>query len=255
MKKTQQMLGLPVIEVSSGNQLGTVAGMVVNPEQGSLECLLLERVKWYGEMRALPFGSVLGVGEFAVTILNGSDVFPVSSKQELVSILERDIQLIKSGVMTRSGKYIGSVQEFIVDEQSGKIKGCQVAAEDGGEFVIPGEKVITYGAKFLIIEDGNEEYTVKDLSETKTAVSAKKEAPKTSGLTAAAESGTAGGGDPVELFEARQRQYLAGKKATKKIVGTGGQVIIEEGDVITEEIIEKALAMDKYIELTMNVSD
>lgn len=254
MKKTQEMLGLPVIEVSSGNQLGTVAGIVVNPEQGSLECLLLEREKWYGEMRALPFGAVLGVGEFAVTILNSGDVFPVSAKKELVSILERDIQLIKAGVMTKSGKYIGTVQEYVVDEQSGKIKGCQVVKEDSGEFIVPGEKVITYGSKFLIIEDGQEEYAVKELSESKPSGATRKETSRTAGTTVEKEK-SIDSGDPVELFEARQRQYLAGKKATKKIVGTGGQVIVEEGAVITEEAIEKALAMDKYIELTMNVSD
>lgn len=254
MKKTEQILGLPVIEVSSGNQLGTVAGVVVNPEQGSLECLLLEREKWYSEMRALPFGAVLGVGEFAVTVLNGGDVFPVSAKKDLVSILERNIQLIKAGVMTRSGKYIGTVQEYLVDVQSGKIKGCQVVAEDGGEFVVPGEKVMTYGSKFLIIEDGHGDYAVKELSESKPSGAVRKDPPKAAGVPADKEKSIESG-DPVELFEARQRQYLTGKKATKKIVGTGGQVIVEEGAVITEEIIEKALAMDKYIELTMIVSD
>lgn len=255
MKKTQQILGLPVIDVSTGNQLGKVEGIAVNPDQGNAEYLLLEREKWYGEMRALPYGAVLGVGEFAVTVLNGSDVFQVSAKPELVATLERDVQVVKAGVMSRSGKYIGTVPEFIVDEQSGKIKGCQVTAEGGNEFVVPGEKVLTFGSKFLIIEDGYESYVVKELSEVKpVAAPAKKESSRTgAGVADKEKSGAAS--DPVEVFEARQRQYLAGKKATKKIVGTGGQVIVDEGAVITEEIIEKSLSMDKYIELTMNVSD
>lgn len=254
MKKTQQIMGLPVIEVSSGSQLGAVAGIVINPDQGSVECLLLEREKWYGEMSALPHGSVVAVGEFAVTVLNGSDVFPVGSKPELVAVIERDVQLIKAGVMTRSGKFIGNVKEYAVDEQSGKIRGCEVMAEDGSEFVVPGEKVLTYGSKFLIVEDGYEGYITKDLAESKPAAGGRKDAPRAVHQAADKQKGSAAG-DPVEVFEARQRQYLAGKKATKKIVGTGGQVIVEEGAAITEEIIEKALAMDKYIELTMNVSD
>lgn len=250
MKKTQEIMGLPVIEVSTGNQLGKVEGIVVNPDQGGVECLLLERDKWYGEMRALPYSAVLGIGEFAATVLNGSDVFPVSAKPDLVSILEKDVQVIKAGVMTRSGKYVGTVSEYMVDEQSGKIRGCQVSADGGGEFTIPGEKVLTFGSKFLIIEDGHENYTVKELSEAKPAME-KKEAYRTGFAADRAEDSS----DPAEVFEARQRQYLTGKRATKKIVGTGGQVIVEEGAVITDEIVEKALAMDKYIELTMNVSD
>ncbi len=252
MKKTEQILSLPVIEISSGNQLGTVAGIVVNPDRGEVECLLLDRTNWFAEMRALPFGAVLGVGEFAVTILNGSDVFPVSSKADLVSILEKNIQVVKAGVMTRSGKFIGSVSEYMVDDQSGKLVGCEVVTEDGGGFVVPGEKVLTYGSKFLVIEDGYEGYVVKELSPTKPGMAVHEPVKPVRPAEGKDKKPLT---DPVEVFEARQRQYLAGKKANKKITGTGGQVIVAQGEVITEEVIEKALSMDKYIELTMNVSD
>jgi uncharacterized protein YrrD len=247
MKKTQQVLGLPVIEISSGEQMGSVSGIVVNPEQGKVECLLLDRTSWYGEMRALPFGAVLGIGEFAVTISQGNEVFPVSAKADLVSLLERNIQVIKAGVMTKSGKYIGTVSEFEMDDKSAKILGCEIVTEDGGSLVIPGEKVLTFGAKFLVVEDGYMEQN--NLQENKPA----EKGPEPVKPAAKAKNDPIP--DPVEVFEARQRQYLAGKKATKKIVGAGGQVIVGEGQVITEEIIEQALAADKYIELTMNVSD
>ncbi|HBV97340.1 MAG: hypothetical protein JL50_08810 [Peptococcaceae bacterium BICA1-7] len=257
MKKTQQVLGLPVIEISSGEQMGFVSGIVVNPEQGKVECLLLDRVSWYGEMRALPFEAVLGVGEFAATISKGDEVFPISAKADLVSLLERNVQVIKTGVMTRSGKYIGSVSEFAIDIHTGKIMGCEVASDDGGGFVVPGEKVVTFGAKFLVVEDGYEDYSESELKESepkeiKAEPAVKSPEPVKPSAKAKNEAPAA---DPVEVFEARQRQYLAGKKVTKKIVGTGGQVIINEGEIITEETIEKALAADKYIELTMNVSD
>lgn len=252
MKKTQQVLGLPVIEISSGEQMGLVSGIVVSPEQGKVECLLLDRVSWYGEMRALPFEAILGIGEFAATVSRGDEVFPVSSKADLVALLERNVQVIKAGVMTKSGKYVGTVSEFSLDVKTGKILGCEIAAEDGGGFVVPGEKVVTYGAKFLVVEDGYEENSGSDLMESKEAPLGKSPDPVKPAAKAKNEAPPA---DPVEVFEARQRQYLAGKKATKKIVGTGGQVIINEGETITEETIEKALAADKYIELTMNVSD
>jgi uncharacterized protein YrrD len=254
MKKTQQIIGLPVIEISSGNQLGEVAGIVVNPDQGIVECLLLDRKNWYGEMRALPYSSVQGVGEFAITVLSGSDVSPVSKSPELLSILDRNIQVLKAGVMSRLGRYIGTISEYLVDDKSGKIKGCEVVTEEGDDFIIPGEKVLTYGSKFLIIEDGYENYLVKELTETGSDSAVKSHFARSSQPAAAGEKNQASS-DPVEIFEARQRKYLAGKKAAKSITGTGGQVIVEQGDVITEEMIEKALAMDKYIELTMNVTE
>lgn len=256
MKKTEQVIGLPVIDISSGSQLGMVTGVVVSPEQGGIECLLLSSLNWYEEMRALPFGDVLGIGEFAVTILNGDGVYRISSSPELITLLERGIQVIKAGVMTKSGKYIGTVTEYAIDELSGKIIGCHVTTEDGKEIVVPGEKAITFGAKYIVIEDEHEKYLVNDISEVLPAAAApKKPAPPVVKVAEVKKPQNAPTVDPVEIFESRQRQYLAGKKATKKITGTGGQVIVEQGAVITEEIIEKALAMDKYIELTMNVSE
>ena len=255
MKKTQQVLGLPVIEISTGEQLGSISGIVVNPDQGKVECLLLDRDKWYGEMRALPFGAVLGIGEFAITISQKGDVSTVSDRAEFVSILEKNIQVVKAAVMTRSGQYVGTVTDFVLDEQSGKILGCEVLTEEGGSYVVQGDKVVTYGSKFLVIEDGFESYKENEI--TGTATKSIKSAPPAPTLpgSAAPKEKTSVVTDPVEVFEARQRKYLAGKKATRKITGTGGQVIVDEGGVITEEIIEKALSMDKYIELTMNVSD
>jgi len=257
MKKTQQIVGLPVIEVASGNQLGSITGIVLNPDQRNIECLLIDRERWYGEMRCIRFASVLGIGEFAVTAMKKDDIYAVSAMSELISILEKNIQVINSGVMSRSGRYIGTVQEYTVDEKTGKIRGCHVFADGGGDFLIPDEKVITYGSKYVVIEDGHENYIVKEFSEKAAGGPSKSNTPQIPAEQpkSAAGSPSAKTKDPVEVFEARQRQYLVGKKATKKITGTGGQVIIEQGGIVTEAVIEKALAVDKYIELTMSVAE
>lgn len=252
MKKTQQILSLPVIEISSGNQLGTVSGIGVNPDQGSVECLLINGENWYSEMRAIPFAAIQGIGQSAVTIMSSSDVFPVSKRTDLVSVLEKNAVIINAGVMSRTGTMVGTVSEYMIDNRSGLIRGCEIVSEDGRNFIIPGEKVLTYGSKFLVIEDGYEDYVVKELSDAgfEGASTTLKSVFRTE-----KEESPLKNDDPVQIFETRQRQYLAGKKATKRINGTGGQVIVDQGAIITEEVIEKALALDKYIELTMNVED
>lgn len=59
----------------------------------------------------------------------------------------------------------------------------------------------------------------------------------------------------TELFEQRQRQYLIGKKVTKTIHTTTGQIIINSGDVITEELINEVKLNGKLIELVMNYEE
>ncbi len=54
------------------------------------------------------------------------------------------------------------------------------------------------------------------------------------------------------LFEQRQRQYLKGRKATKTITDNVGKVIINSGEVISEDVIDIAKDNGKLIELVMN---
>lgn len=291
MKKAQPFVGLNVMGIEMGEQLGKVAGFVINPDSGRVDYLLLERDIWYGEMRALNYDAVLGVGEFAVTTNNSKEIYSVSQKPEIISLLEKDIQLVKAGVITRSGEYVGVITEYYIDEKTGKIAGCEICGEKGEMLgIIPADKVITFGSKYIVIDDNREEFLLQELSGTPQAVlPADGDAPG----SAVREEEPAGGSipepavesvekpaeeaveeekaaeeektpeekapeekaaeDPLELFEARQRQYLLGKKAAKKIIGAGGKVIVDEGEIITNEIIELAVADDKYIELTMNV--
>ena len=59
----------------------------------------------------------------------------------------------------------------------------------------------------------------------------------------------------AELFEQRQRQYLVGKKVTKTIYTSDGRVIINNGDIITEQLINEVKANGKLIELVMNYEE
>lgn len=56
----------------------------------------------------------------------------------------------------------------------------------------------------------------------------------------------------VALFEQRQRQYLKGKVVTKEITDKNGELIINQGSVIDDVIIDLAKNNGKLIELVMN---
>ena len=50
----------------------------------------------------------------------------------------------------------------------------------------------------------------------------------------------------------RRRTMLLGKKSTRTITADNGDLIVEEGAEITEEVLQKAKLANKYIELSMN---
>ena len=53
--------------------------------------------------------------------------------------------------------------------------------------------------------------------------------------------------------EERHRRFLLGKKAARTIKMDNGIVIVEAGQDITEEVLQKAKLANKFIELSMNV--
>lgn len=54
------------------------------------------------------------------------------------------------------------------------------------------------------------------------------------------------------LFEQKQRQYLKNRYATKTIADSNGNIVVNEGEKITDEIIDAAKLSGKLIELVMN---
>lgn len=56
----------------------------------------------------------------------------------------------------------------------------------------------------------------------------------------------------AELFEQRQRQYLVGRRSSKTINDSEGNLIVREGMIINNEIIDDAKSKGKLVELVMN---
>jgi hypothetical protein len=54
------------------------------------------------------------------------------------------------------------------------------------------------------------------------------------------------------LFDDRQKQYLLGRTVTKTIQDNRGNAIAEQGDKITEKIINSAREAGKMVHLVMN---
>lgn len=85
------------------------------------------------------------------------------------------------------------------------------------------------------------------------APAAKPEAPKAEPPKAAPAADAAKQAVADKAAEERHRRFLLGKKATRDIKMDNGIVIVQAGQDITEEVLQKAKLADKFIELSMNV--
>lgn len=264
MKKSTDILGLPVISIMEGKELGTVKGLVINPNGGIVTALVGDEVKWYLEAKLLPFSAITGIGEYAVTIEDSNSVTSITTAPEFEKLLSADIKVIGTKVLTKSGRIYGKVTEILIDD-AGQITACEIEDVAGQSVEIPAQRILTYGKEVLIIKEQADEQAslaaatvVQPIAEPApvavpepvTPVAAAEPTVETPAAPATANEA---GSEAARKFDDKHRKYLLGKKANRRIETDNGMVIIEQGGEITEEVLQKAKLAGKFVELSMSI--
>lgn len=289
MKRTQEILGLPIISISDGMEAGKVKAIVVNAEKGSVDYVVVDDVSRVMGTWVIPAEGILGIGEYALTIESAESIVDIGKVPQAVELIQKDIDVKNTRVLTKKGRLIGETADFYVDEDAScRISGLEFTAfsEKDKVRIIPRESVITFGKKLIVVVENAEETFLEDISQRtgNGGLSAEKKNPLTetapppvveevspeavpdelvSEAAPAAESleepsqiqqeaSSAAENGAGNLFEQKQRQYLMGRKATKTITDHSGNVLISEDMVINDAVIDAAKLNGKLIELVMN---
>ncbi|QGG49069.1 PRC-barrel domain-containing protein [Heliorestis convoluta] len=160
MTNSQNIIGLAIISINDGRELGIVRNLIINPEKRAVEYLIVENDSWYLGADVIPFQELQGVGEYAATIESEASLQRLHDLQEVQELIKRNVKITGTKVLTKHGRMIGNVDEYFVDVNSGKISGCLLvpAKKDLGERIIPVDSVVTFGRDILVVvEDLNEE--------------------------------------------------------------------------------------------------
>ena len=260
MKKSCEIIGLTVVSIQEGKELGTVNQLVIDAAAGRVAALLIDDGKWYLGAKALPFSAINGLGEYAVTINTEADIMSVTPSSTFDNLLFQNVNVVGALALTRVGNISGTVAEIVIDTD-GKIVECLI--EEAGEtHSLSAQRVITYGKDVLIISAENELQPVR--LET---VSSDTTLPVFDALTPISEEEAQNlevDQEPVEpvqetddlakMFEEKQRKYLLGKTSSRRIEAESGVVVIEQGEEITEAVLQKAKLAGKFVELSMSIS-
>jgi uncharacterized protein YrrD len=249
MKKSADILRLPVISISEGKQVGTVKDLVIDASQGAVVALVVDDGSWYLGAKVLPFNAITGLGESAVTVEGTSNLIPVSTLPRIEQLMAAGVKVIGTRTLTRAGQMGGKVVEVSLDE-TGRINTCEVEESIGERILIPVQQIVTFGKDVLIISESVDSAGrgTMGVRTPANAYSMNEAAPAQPAASAPVATD-----DAAQLFEEKQRRYLLGKRVNRRITSADGSVIIEQGSEITEEILQRIREEDKMIELTMNL--
>ena len=239
MKKSAEILGLPIISISEGEEIGKVKSLVINPDKGSLDFITIEHEDWQVSVRAIPFKKVIGIGEYALTIETGSSVIDLNEIPIANQLVNKKIKITDAKVMTRKGELLGSVREYFIDDENGQVIGMLLKVGDK-EVVLPSETVLTYGKDILIVtEDAASQF----LEQAEQLLGA-----------SLPESEEEADKDEADL-RSKQIELLQGKRLVNDVADLDGNVIFSQGTILSKEDVVKAQTAGPgvLVGLSMNV--
>jgi uncharacterized protein YrrD len=185
MKKSRKFLSMPIISLAEGLKIGSVRSLVVDPVKMEVAALIVDQRGWFREQKIIPFSKVKSIGSDAVTIDQTSNVQKPISLPELLKLLKERTNPIGNKVIAENGTEIGIVDEFYVDEATGKITGLEVSGKlleslYKGKAFLPIENVSTIGDDIIVVTkdaqssleklDGGLQETIHNIKEGTTSI-------------------------------------------------------------------------------------
>ena len=309
MKKSIEIIGLPVISITEGRELGMSKTLLIDAKNGTIAAITIEDEDWYRGVKLLPYSSVIAIGEDAVTVTNSENILTLEDAGDYEAMMDANIKIIGTKAITKSGTIQGKVVEIYVGD-NGKIEKCEIEARDGSLSEITSDQISIFGKQVTVIDSDLEKKTeliapkapaeavAAPKAEAKPAAEPKAEAPKAEPAKAEApkaepkqeakpaepkaapapapapkaepkqEAKPAPKAEPAKAeapkadpsiqmadkaTEERHRRFLLGKTVTRRITTDSGVVLVNEGDTVTEEVLQKVKIANKFIDLSMNV--
>lgn len=152
MKKDSEILGLPVLCVDSGIELGRVEKLIIDKKTFKLAALGVVTDKWYDDVKLVDFTDVIGVGEDLITIESAEKGKTYKEYPNFNTLLDNAVEFIDSEVITKSGMVVGEVVSFTVAE-NGNITEFEYINEQEEILVMAADRLYSMGKSITVVNE------------------------------------------------------------------------------------------------------
>lgn len=157
MPTSRSLTRMPVYDVSNGRIVGRVHRLIVDADVRKVIGLLLA-TRLGKEARCLPFRNIHSIGEHAVTVRGMDAITRLSDLPDMEEVLRSQRRIYHSPILTEDGSFVGDVDEFTVNAQTGRIdtlliSGGLIHDLFRGQVALPAHLVVTIGEDATIVRD------------------------------------------------------------------------------------------------------
>ncbi|MER3495704.1 MAG: hypothetical protein C4320_02095 [Armatimonadota bacterium] len=240
-KKTgKQLIGTPVISLDDGTEIGQVHDVIFNARQGNLVGVTIPVGGGFfggGKTLLLRSAGIFALGEDAITVQNSNVLEEISRKIEEFGD-EAGEPVLGKRLMTDDGSFLGRIDDILVDRTTRKVVAYEVSGglwNDlmRGQTDVPIEHITAIGRDVVIVPAA-----IKDMVQETTGGligQAQIAAEKVNDARTAAS----------EKIEDKEIDYSLGKVAGHDVTDDNNSIIVRQGETITEQHIQRALATNK----------
>ena len=153
MKKSRDIIGLPVVDVCAGISLGRAASLIINPQQRRVEALEVEeRTLLKANSQLIPFNQIRSIGSDAITVLN-REVSQLRDETAAHNNL-RQSKLPGTKVITADGNLVGTVEDFSFYPTDGALTEFFIMQEKQRSLLVcPVTVIETIGSDFIVVSE------------------------------------------------------------------------------------------------------
>ena len=155
MKKSVEILGLPIISITEGRELGVSKSLLIDAKNGVVAAVTIDDDDWYRGVKLIPYEAIIAIGEDAVTITHSENILNLEEAGDYERLLVENIRVIGTKAITKTGCIRGKVTEVFVGD-GGRIVKCEITTPDGNISEVTAEQISIFGKQVTVIDVDDE---------------------------------------------------------------------------------------------------
>lgn len=117
LKSAKSFLNIPIISLYNTTKIGSLMDFIIDPDLGKVVGVIGERSGFFKKrIKVISIVDIREISERALLVDNENVLVPQEDIIKINNIINSDIKILENKVITESGKYLGKVTDFLIDD-------------------------------------------------------------------------------------------------------------------------------------------
>ncbi len=258
MRKGNNTINKPICAYDTGTVMPyTVQDLIIDRPSNKLLGFLVDEGNWLGNTLVLSWDSIKSIGEDIVVASSSESIVPAEKFTAIHNVLERDITLNGSRIMTTGGKDLGTISDLYFHPETGIIEGYEVmggifANSYSGLSFVPASQILKIGEDVAFVSPRTVDMMVEQfdrvevnadrvtLTINNTSQLTQNNSQTTKQIVPKKLNETKSFVKITPLNTGEKKAFVLGKVVQKNVIAISGEIVIRSGQIINPSHVKLA---------------